>query len=356
MGAARYMEKDALPAWLEAVGKSRLVLAPRLQGKSTAFLPFDPSKGVSLKGLATASPKHALIPRHETLMEYQYTKTDQIPPRTGLEVRELIPDQPVLVFGARPCDARGFTVLDRVYDAGAKRDIYYCARRDKTIVATLACTEPADTCFCTRVGGGPDDATGSDIMVTELDQRYILEAVTPRGEAFLLEQQLPDASEFAAKAQACRDAVRAAMPEGESLLDAPDKVEALFNEMPFWDEIAAKCLSCGACSYLCPTCYCFNITDEPKGNKGVRVRSWDNCMSFQFTLEGSGHNPRATKSHRMRNRVGHKFCYYPTLHGGALSCVGCGRCIAHCPVSMDIRSIVSKALVYEKAPKEHTNV
>ncbi|MDR3640535.1 MAG: 4Fe-4S dicluster domain-containing protein [Humidesulfovibrio sp.] len=356
MGAARCIKKDALLTWLEEVGKSRLVLAPRAQGKSTAFLPFDPAKGISLSGLATSSPKQALIPRHEALLEFRYTKTDQVPAQTGLAVRELIPNQPTLVFGARPCDARGFTVLDRVYDAGAKRDVYYCARRDKTIVATVACTEPADTCFCNRVGGGPGDSAGSDILVTELDQLYVLEAVTQRGEAFLLEQKLPDATELADKAQAARAAVRAAMPEGDSLLGAPDKVGALFDEMPFWDGVAAKCLSCGACSYLCPTCYCFNITDESKGGQGVRVRTWDNCMSFQFTLEGSGHNPRATKSQRMRNRVGHKFCYYPTLHDGALSCVGCGRCIAHCPVSMDIRRIVSKALTYEKAAKEHSNV
>ena len=341
--------------WLERVAESRLVLAPRRQGKRTVFLPLDPAAGIDLNGLAASSPKQAVLPRSETLLEYTYTKTDEVPSRTGLDVREVIPDRPTLVFGSRPCDAKGFTVFDRVYDAGKKRDVYYCARRENTLVATVACTEPAPTCFCHRVGGGPGETDGSDLLLTELTEGYVVESVTERGEAFLLEQDLPEAGPLVDEARKTREAVRAAMPEGEPLTDAPEHVGALFDDMAFWDEVTAKCLSCGACTYICPTCYCFNITDESKGGKGVRVRTWDNCMSFQFTLEGSGHNPRPTKGHRMRNRVGHKFSYYPKLHDGNLSCVGCGRCIVHCPVSMDIRSIVSKAIACTETAEEQAD-
>ncbi len=125
---------------------------------------------------------------------------------------------------------------------------------------------------------------------------------------------------------------------------AQDKLMALFDDMEFWGDVSAKCISCGACTYLCPTCYCFNITDEGAGLSGRRVRSWDNCMSHQFTLEASGHNPRPTKAHRLRNRVGHKFSYYPAIHDEVIACCGCGRCIKSCPVSVDIREIVVRAM------------
>ena len=118
--------------------------------------------------------------------------------------------------------------------------------------------------------------------------------------------------------------------------------------MNFWRDQSAKCVSCGACTYLCPTCYCFTITDETTGMSGRRMRSWDACMHFQFTLEASGHNPRPTKAHRLKNRVGHKFSYYPTLHDGLIACCGCGRCVKSCPVSVDIREIVQNAVAKAK--------
>jgi len=122
---------------------------------------------------------------------------------------------------------------------------------------------------------------------------------------------------------------------------------ALFED-DFWKEVAETCLGCGVCTYLCPTCYCFNITDDDLGLNSRRIRTWDNCMSHTFTLEGSGHNPRPTKAHRLKNRVGHKFSYYPDLHGGVMACCGCGRCIKQCPAGIDIRQIVKAAQEYSE--------
>ncbi|MCJ2165302.1 MULTISPECIES: 4Fe-4S dicluster domain-containing protein [unclassified Pseudodesulfovibrio] len=355
MLAARYITTDKLVPWLLSLSESRLVLAPIRKGGQTVFQPLEADSELDLDGLATSSPKAALLPRCETLLEFHYSKGEEAPSRTSVEVRETLHDQPTFLFGARPCDVRGFTVFDRVYDAGSKRDIYYCTRRDNTLVASLACTDPAETCFCHRVGGGPGDSTGADLLFTFIGDGYVVEAVTDRGNDFLLSQTLHDAGDRVETALKTREAVKAAMPEGEPLLGAPEQVNKLFDDQPFWEDVSAKCLSCGACSYLCPTCYCFNMTDEMHGNDGVRVRTWDNCMSFQFTLEGSGHNPRAAKAQRMRNRIGHKFNYYPALHDGNLACVGCGRCISHCPVSMDVREIVSKAQTRAMAEEEQIN-
>jgi NAD-dependent dihydropyrimidine dehydrogenase PreA subunit len=110
-------------------------------------------------------------------------------------------------------------------------------------------------------------------------------------------------------------------------------------EHPFWATIHGKCLACGTCTYLCPTCHCFDISDEVKGSDGVRIRSWDSCMFPLFTKETSGHNPRTSQKERWRQRTMHKFKYYVD-NFKAISCVGCGRCVMYCPVNIDIRKII----------------
>jgi ferredoxin len=339
---AKYVEKQGLAAWLEKMGETRRVLAPQKRGRATVFRPLAPGAEINLHGQATEPPKQAMLPRSEPLMRYRYEKSAENPDATELQLEELLPEGSTLLFGLRPCDARGFLIHDRVYDAGKGKDVYYCRRRKNTLVAVLACSEPAPTCFCHRVGSGPDDEEGADVLVTDLGDGYLMEGVNEKGDEFLAGSGLADGSARAGEAAEARAKVRGAMPEGPEMELLPEALNELFDDAEFWEKTAAKCLSCGACSYLCPTCYCFNITDEAKGNGGIRVRTWDNCMSFQFTLEGSGHNPRTAKAQRMRNRINHKFNFYPALHG-RVACVGCGRCIANCPVSMDIRSIIDRA-------------
>jgi len=110
-------------------------------------------------------------------------------------------------------------------------------------------------------------------------------------------------------------------------------------ENPIWATIHGKCLACGTCTWMCPTCHCFDISDEVKGNDGVRIRSWDSCMFPLFTKETSGHNPRTSQKERWRQRVMHKFKYYVD-NFNAIACVGCGRCVMSCPVNLDIRKVV----------------
>ena len=116
--------------------------------------------------------------------------------------------------------------------------------------------------------------------------------------------------------------------------------EERFSDGPYWRDRVSKCISCGICTYVCPTCYCFTIADEIEDLQGERLRAWDSCMFYQYTLEASGHNPRPSKFERYRNRIGHKFSYFPDQYNGMISCCGCGRCIRSCPVSIDIRRIV----------------
>ncbi|WP_319762375.1 4Fe-4S dicluster domain-containing protein [Maridesulfovibrio sp.] len=348
---AKFIKSDQVSAWLEELGKKHEVLAPRNEGDAIVFKPYDAKKGFNIEREATAPPKKACFPQSETLVEFSHIKDLENPEKVALDVKETIPDSSWVVFGSRPCDARGFTMFDRVYLNGKHVDVYYKARRENTCFITLACEKGETTCFCNWVGSGPSDPTGSDVLMVPVDGGYFLEAVSDRGEKLLESSLLEDGGSKQTAADEFRASADQSMSEAQDLTKAPEKLLEAFNDMDFWEEQSSKCLSCGACTYLCPTCYCFNITDESDGISGQRIRSWDNCMSNQFTLEASGHNPRPTKAHRLRNRVGHKFSYYPDLHDGVISCCGCGRCIKSCPVGVDIREIVLNAIAYEAKEK-----
>jgi ferredoxin len=184
--------------------------------------------------------------------------------------------------------------------------------------------------------------------MTAVEGGYVLEAVSQRGEPLLDGPLLAEDTGKSGEAAAVRAKAKEVLGPAPDISSAPESLLAIFDDSRFWEEASAKCIACGACTYLCPTCYCFTITDEAQGLSGKRLRSWDTCMSFQFTMEASGHNPRPTKAHRLKNRVGHKFSYYPTRNGGLTACCGCGRCIRKCPASVDIREIVVRAIEHAR--------
>lgn len=359
MSTTRFLTAGALTSLLERLhGEGRRVLAPARQGGSVIFAPWTPGTALNLERAAVA-PKEAALPQCETLATYARTKDPENPAHVTLSLDDAPAAVPTVVVGGRPCDARGFAVLDRPYLRGPFVDPYYKARRERLLVVTLTCTENdgvCGTCFCHWTGGGPADAEGSDILMTAArhsgEDGFVLEARTSAGQALLEELAAappPDAS-LSEAVRAEREKARAAL---ESASPAPDLAAAgermapRFTDAEFWRRQTAHCLSCGACTYFCPTCYCFNITDEGEGSHekpGRRLRTWDTCMASHFTREAGGHNPRAVKALRMRNRVMHKFSYYPAAWDGAFSCSGCGRCIVRCPVHLDIRAIVLAAV------------
>jgi len=348
MGEIRFLSEDKLRQWLEELSRDCSVWAPVKEDEAVVFRLFDSTKELSLERQPTAPPKEALFPKSETMLLYRYQKDPEDPGKQSLELKERQPVGRQIVFGARPCGARGFTIFDPVFEEGAYHDPYYQVRREKTSFVTLTCTTPENSCFCHWVGSSPSDPAGSDVLLTPVEGGYALEAVTEKGAQLLDSDLLVEGEAKRQEAEAVKQGASEALGQAPDLSDVPERLFELFEDLDFWERMSAKCISCGACTYLCPTCYCFNISDEPSGLAGKRVRSWDNCMSYLFTLEGSGHNPRPTKAHRLRNRVGHKFSYYPELHQGIFACCGCGRCIKSCPVCVDIREIVMSA-------KEHAD-
>lgn len=349
MSSLRFATPDALLGWLKKLAAEYRVLAPRQEGPSVLFRPYT---AADLDGLndpaallrrATASPKEAMLPHSETLVRFSAVKDEENPAKLNAGLEAPCQAEPTVVFGLRPCDARGFVVLDRPYMHGKFKDPYYTARREATVIVTQACPTAMPTCFCHWVGSHPADAEGSDVLFTAVDGGYVLAGISDKGRALLDGAGFADGDDKQAAVEVAHKTAAEDLCPPSTLEDIPVKVAARFTDTEFWIKQTAKCLSCGACTYLCPTCQCFTITDEGSPLEGRRLRSWDSCMSPQFTLETSGHNPRAEKFKRMRNRISHKFSYYPQSYDGAYSCVGCGRCVISCPVSLDIRRVVADA-------------
>jgi len=289
------------------------------------------------------SPKVFLLPQTQTLLRFTNGKPHEPAPVAGnggpSQGDGRPPNRQAFLFGVRPCDARALLALDEVFLGGDQRDPYYERLRAKTVVIVLACTRPMSSCFCTSVGGGPSDEAGADVLAIGLEADLLLRAITPKGEdllssaADLLGDATPPAIEEAQ--ERARKAADQIAP-----VELDRSAERLRNayDSPLWGILSQKCLGCGTCSFLCPTCHCFDITDEVRGDVVRRVRTWDCCAYPLFTLHASGHNPRPTPKERWRQRLMHKF-RYAVENLGRLFCVGCGRCIRNCPVSLDLRAV-----------------
>jgi sulfhydrogenase subunit beta (sulfur reductase) len=348
MAETGYLPKEKLQALLEALSKTHQVVVPVREGDVVVFQPVGPGKTLDLSRPANLPPKGIMFPQSDTLFGFQYLKDQEDPKKVSVALKENLDFPATVVFGARPCDAQGFRIYDRVYMAADITDPYYQGRREKTTIVTLACNAPSPGCFCTALGRGPADKDGSDLMMTELEKGYFFEPVTEKGKALLKEAGCEDGTAYQEQAAKAQQAVAAEVKKPfADTAGVPEKLLSLFENDAFWQQEAAKCISCGACTYLCPTCYCFNITDEHAANQGERIRTWDACMFYHFTLEASGHNPRPEKHSRLKNRVGHKFSYYPRKYEGVTACCGCGRCIRYCPMSVDISEIVAHAQEYQ---------
>jgi ferredoxin len=349
MSSLLFATSKELTDWLTKLAGSYRVLAPRQEGPSTVFRAWSTSQleaadMASLLRRSTSSPKQAMLPQCETLVKFSSVKDTADPAKLTTTLENPCQAEPTVLFGCRPCDARGFVVLDRPYLEGKFKDPYYGARRAATVIVTQACPTVFASCFCNWVGGSPSDREGSDVLFTAVNDGFVLEAVTEKGEALLTDAGFAEATDRAADVQTAHESAKSALAPAPDLTDAAAKVASRFTDTAFWTKETVKCLSCGACTYLCPTCQCFTITDEGSQLNGRRLRSWDSCMSPLFTLETSGHNPRPAKADRMRNRVSHKFSFYPERYQGFYSCVGCGRCVVSCPVSLDIRHMVTAAV------------
>ncbi|MDR0875183.1 MAG: 4Fe-4S dicluster domain-containing protein [Clostridiales Family XIII bacterium] len=338
--------KDDLATAIRALLPAYNVYAPAGEGERLAFAALDESRlgAINLTGSPVIPPKELLFPRSESL----YT----LDPETGAATVPEIAES-TLIFGVRPCDLRGIENLDAAFLEKGYVDSNYAKRRENTTIIALACvTSPYETCFCESMGGDPLAAKGADVLLTE----------TKAGDAFTAAFQTPKGLQVkllwdslamdCGSAPAMTEGSKPAMTEGSKPAmtgqhntlrvtkpdDLPQRLMAAFDD-PHWAVLSEACLGCGTCSYVCPTCYCFDIDRESGAKEITEYRCWDCCMFSDYSRMAGGHNPRPTKKERLRNRYLHKLAYFDERYGMTL-CVGCGRCIAKCPASLDITEVI----------------
>jgi ferredoxin len=269
------------------------------------------------------SIKDFVFPRHEALFAYRMEGR-------RVELNDLAADdREQIILAAKPCDANALTVLDHVFHWDYKDECWDRGRKRTTIVA-LACEGHDEACFCTSVGSGPAEESGSDAMLFDLgDGTFQVKILTDKGREL-----------FAGNMQTS-DRKPAVMAGPEKKFDA-ERIAAYLTgnfESAVWADETLACLGCGVCAYTCPTCHCFDIVDEGNAAKGVRVRNWDSCQFPTFTEHASGHNPRSVQPQRQRQRIYHKFVTYPEKFGATL-CTGCGNCARNCPVGLGVLRVV----------------
>ena len=233
-------------------------------------------------------------------------------------------------------------ILDRVF-LTEPRDSYYANRREHGVIITMACARPDENCFCTAFGIDPT-TPGGDISAWKTEDAVYFEAQTEKGTALLasLSDLTEDCDTAAVDAQKITvQKILAKLPLSDLNTDAfgGGKTMELFDD-PAWDKLSESCLGCGTCTFVCPTCQCYDICDINTSDGGViRYRCWDSCMYSQFTRMAHGNN-RNTQKERFRQRFMHKLVYFPENNDGVFSCVGCGRCLQKCPISMNIVKVM----------------
>ncbi|MEW5913064.1 MAG: 4Fe-4S dicluster domain-containing protein [Thermodesulfobacteriota bacterium] len=337
--ADKILAKDKLGEFLGKLKKDRQVFGPQnVEGKAQ-WAPLEADETLLWEFANThLSPKDFFFPQTECMMRFVNQASDE----QGM-IMQAEPElpQPRALVNIRPCDAKAMQVLDLIFvQDQMTNDFYWRDKREKTLLVGLACNDPCPTCFCTSMNCGPHSTTGLDALMVDLGDKLLLTTLTDKAQA--LAEGLPDASKAdLAKAAELKKAAEKSIASNVGM----DKVNARelmeLYELPMWNRVHESCLNCGTCTYCCPTCHCFDIQDEVQGTIGRRVRNWDNCMSWLFTVHGTGHNPRGTKKDRVRQRFMHKFKYIPMKRGGEIGCVGCGRCVLLCPVNIDVRRLVN---------------
>lgn len=342
--------KKNLPALFQRIAEEQELYLPVKVSNQVNFAAWEKDAEVDLDTLKTVkSPKDAFFPQSENLYTVQKEgKKLSIEP-------EALKEQKFVVFGMKACDVQGVKVLDNVF-LSEPVDTFYSARREHGTIVAMACHEPEESCFCKAFGidcASPD----ADVAVWMVEEELYWKALTEKGEALtdLVKECLTESSKAEdEKIEAEKTAIHKIvekLPYSNLSLEGwnGEALEERFNS-PIWETLYKPCLACGTCTFVCPTCQCYDIKDYDTGHGVQRYRCWDSCMYSDFTMMAHGNN-RTSQMQRFRQRFMHKLVYYPANNNGMYSCVGCGRCVEKCPSSLNIVKVI-KAFEKQGGDKE----
>ncbi len=331
----KVLNKNKLPALFDKLAQQSELYVPLQKKEQSGFYSWKESDrendqlALDLLNVYLA-PKHILLPQTEKM--YSFRREEG-----GVAINEVFEEkQARVIFGIRACDLQAVNCLDEVFLTRGFVDEFYKARRDNTTIVANACYKPGANCFCSSMGVDPLEPAGADAIIRDANENYFVwETRTAAGEElsrqiaeFLEDKELPLPQSQPFKRQVDMEGVA-------------EKFSQFFSS-PLWEELSATCQTCGICTYLCPSCYCFDIQVKDHGESGYRFRCWDSCMYNEYTMMAGGHNPRAAEAARFRNRFLHKLQFFEERYGMPL-CTGCGRCIIACPAGIDITKIITAA-------------
>ena len=279
-------------------------------------------------------PKKYFLPPKDTLFQYREGQ--------GYVPCDVAADRRIILFGVHPCDIYGLNILDQVF-SGKYNDPYYQTRRKNIAIIGIDCT-PDEHCFCRSMRADFVDR-GFDLFFQDLGDRYQVMVATALGDDMVLATgplfepvTQADHDEYKRRSSAKR---RAFQLEVE-IRDLPEIFEMEYDSS-LWNRVGDRCLSCGSCSMVCPTCYCYDVADDVElgSRNGGRSRSWDSCLFSTHAMVAGGENFREGRDSRVKFRYYHKQRGFVAEYGRP-SCVGCGRCIEACPVKIDISEVISQ--------------
>ncbi len=330
--------KENLSALFRKISENNELYLPIKNAGQMNFGAYSDDAEVDLDTLKSVkSPKDVFFPQSENL----YTCTKE-----GKKIKiepEVLCEQSFVVFGMKGCDVKGVEVLDKVFLAEPV-DTFYAARRSHGTIVAMACNEPEESCFCNVFGIDCQDPSGiADVAVWNTDGYLYWNPITDKGNALTdlvsdLLESADDNSVDELKSE-IRNIV-SQLPYSDLSLDGwgGDALDEKFNS-EIWNDLYKPCLACGTCTFVCPTCQCYDIKDYDTGHGVKRYRCWDSCMYSDFTMMAHGNN-RTSQMQRYRQRFMHKLVYFPANNDGMFSCVGCGRCVDKCPSSLNIVKVI----------------
>jgi len=331
MSKENFIDKTGIKDFLKHLAEKRTLVAPVDTGKVIEFqvINFD-SADNSMQSTGFLTDDRV---SYKSIKEFYFPQTELMFSFEGDDITDHTEMPGYVIFGARPCDLEALRVMSVVYTTGKYADPFFKRRFDANLLIGVACNDRKPECFCDEIGVNKEFSDFCDIFLSDVGDGYEILFVSEKAKVFL--------SDYADVINIEKSHM--ASSNNEIKLDI-NKDDSFYFDIIDWQKVTETCKGCGICTYVCPTCYCFDFKDVSEKGAAKRYKCWDSCMYPRFTLHASGHNPREHIYERYRQRVLHKYKYVPDIFNGVVACTGCGRCVRSCPVGINIKDIVKQIM------------